>query len=214
MATDDLVRTADPAEVDRRVSQGYSIVRKRHLLVVDIDRTRLSIGAPPDGVAIGPLPEDPTALIEMHGLSYPPEHPDHVPAETDPGVARAFFADLFEGRDVGPWMPAASFAARRSDRIVGSVIVNWFDAPVDEPVGSGSYSGPWVSDLQVHLYERRHGLGRLLLLTAMDAVATDGHPRIGLAVTEGIPAEQLYRGLGFVDLAPPMWQLRPPLSSI
>ncbi len=208
MTADDLVRTADPAEVERLTARGYEVVRKRFLLVADVDDVPAPMRAPAEGITVGPLPPEPESLIDMHWLSYPPEHPDHVPEETDPAVAQAFFTDLFDGRVVGPWMPEASFVARRQDRVVGAVIVNAFDDDTD-----GLYTGPWVSDLQVRPDEQRHGLGRLLLTHAMCAVAARGHPRIGLAVTKGIDAERLYRQLGFDDLAPPMWQLRPPLSS-
>ena len=104
MSDDSLIRTTDPAEVERLVALGHVVVRRRFLLVADLDAFAGQAPPPtPAGYRIELLAPDPEPLLEMHWLSYPPEHPDHVPEELDPDVARAFFTDLWDGEIVGPY---------------------------------------------------------------------------------------------------------------
>ena len=61
--------------------------------------------------------------------------------------------------------------------------------------------GPWVADIFVVPSHRGRGLGLALLLRAIPWSHAAGEAQIGLTVTDGNPAEQLYVSAGFP--APP-----------
>ncbi len=98
---------------------------------------------------------------------------------------RGYVAALFKGES-GQYMPDASYVALDDARIVGAILVtHWLGTPL-------------VAELGVAKDRRGKGLGRSLLQTAMNRLATRDETRLALYVTLGNdPAIGLYRSMGF-----------------
>ncbi len=199
---DQLVKVEDRAERDRLVGLGGVVVKERRVLVLDLGG--FDVGMAPHSVTIQPLRLDAEQLVAIHHAVYTPAHPDHVPAEDDPVIAEDYFVSLLAGSLVGPLLAPASFeAVDDGGRLRGFVIAS--DRRDDE-----IYTGPWVSEFEVHPAARGRGLGTALMSRSVAALRDAGHATLGLAVTVGIDAERLYERLGFADSGDHSWFVRMP----
>jgi GNAT superfamily N-acetyltransferase len=121
-------------------------------------------------------------LIPAHRAAYRPGHPDYEVARGSDPIAR-----LLRGELVGPLLDASRMALV-DGRIVGAAILNDFP-------GGPPYAGPWLSEL--FRDPAVPGIGRELLRGALAAAAADGLPALGLAVSGGNPAGDVYLQEGF-----------------
>jgi GNAT superfamily N-acetyltransferase len=115
------------------------------------------------------------------------DHPDFLshPYPEDPALD---LAPLLDGRQVGPLLGASALAVDDRDRVVGAAIVN-------RAGGTPPEAGPWLS--QLFRAPTHRGAGRALLEHVLAALTAAGEEALGLTVTDGNPAERLYRALGF-----------------
>lgn len=121
-------------------------------------------------------------LLAAYLSSHPPDHVDaHVLTGED---SRAHLARILSG-ELGRSLEGSALAIDDEDRVVAAILVNEF-AATDPPFG-----GPWVMEL--FRAPGARGAGRALLERAL--AVTEG--TLGLAVTDGNPAERLYVELGF-----------------
>jgi L-amino acid N-acyltransferase YncA len=146
-------------------------------------------GAPPPGVRIGPLDADAAALAAIYAAAYPPEHPDwtYGGAPADP---EAELGDILAGRMVGPVLDCSRLALDASGAMAGALIVTGAE-------GEPPFGGPWVAELFRRSGADLRGTGRALLEVGLAEASASGLATLGLAVTEGNPAERLYAALGF-----------------
>jgi GNAT superfamily N-acetyltransferase len=128
------------------------------------------------------LTADAQELLPAHRAAYGPDHPDHAIASGPDPIGR-----LLSGELVGPLL-AASRMAVVEGRVVGAAILNHFP-------GEPPHAGPWVSEL--FRDPAVPGIGRALLRGALTAAAADGLPALGLVVSAGNPAGELYLEEGF-----------------
>ncbi len=166
---------------------------RRHSLLMAVD---LAISAdtplPPDGSC---RPIDP-AHIQDYGMivsrAYPPDHPDHEPADADPHHAADSILTYLTGTEIGPLIAEASAeAVDRNGRVVGGIIVNGIGASLEFE------GGPWITDLFVDPDSVGCGVGTSLLTRAIAQLRLAGYTTLGLAVTFDNPAQRLYRRLGW-----------------
>jgi GNAT superfamily N-acetyltransferase len=141
-------------------------------------------------------PEDlADALTGPHRGAYPATHPDHDPDTDATAVATAsHLRALLGGGVTGPLEPALSAIVRTATDPVGAIIVTRRSA---DTIWAG---GPWIVELFVDPRHAGHGLGRSLLEHTLSAGARLAEPHVGLAVTHGNPAAELYRSAGFRDV--------------
>lgn len=125
-------------------------------------------------------------LLAAVGSAYPPEHPDY---QTDQAEQLGDLRGILSGQLVGPLLPRSEVVLA-GDHVVATLLLS--NAPGQPPFG-----GPWVSDVFRHRDPAYAGLGSLLLRRALAGLASDGRSSLGLAVTEGNPARQVYDRLGF-----------------
>jgi GNAT superfamily N-acetyltransferase len=144
-------------------------------------------GPPPDGVRIVAADRPASNLAAAFRAAYARDHPDFRshPYPDDPALD---LAPLLDGRQVGPLLAASALAIDDRDRVVGAALVNRMP-------GTPPEAGPWLS--QLFRAPAHRGAGRALLEHALAALARGGEHALGLTVTDGNPAEQLYRSLGF-----------------
>jgi GNAT superfamily N-acetyltransferase len=168
------------------VAAGGRPGRHAHVLSRDLDSVPPP-EPPPRGVRIVAADRPAADLAGAFRAAYPREHPDFLshPYPEDPGLE---LAPLLDGRYVGPLLDASALAVDDGDRVVGAALVN-------RAAGSPPEAGPWLS--QLFRSPAFPGTGRALLSHALSALAAAGEEALGLAVTDGNPAERLYAALGF-----------------
>lgn len=188
-----LVRISDRADVTASLLAAGGRAG-RHSFTMTRDRTRPAppVASPP-GVALEPLTIDAAAeYATVMRRAYPPDHPDHEPADDDPERARAMVEAYLRGEVVGPFLRDLSWAATDSGRVVGAIVVSEHGTSRTFP------GGPWITDVFVDPRAVGRGVGAALVAATIRAAATpeDGSV-LGLAVTFGNPARHLYERLGF-----------------
>jgi GNAT superfamily N-acetyltransferase len=170
------------------VAAGGRQGRHAHVLSRDLrDAPPSRPGAPPPGLRIVAADRPASELVAAFRAAYARDHPDFRahPYPDDPALE---LAPLLDGRQVGSLMAASALAVDEAGGVVGAALVN--RAPGDPPD-----SGPWLT--QLFRAPAHPGTGRALLEHVLAELAAAGEPALGLAVTDGNPAERLYRALGF-----------------
>jgi GNAT superfamily N-acetyltransferase len=143
----------------------------------------------PPGVRIGPLDRGAGELAPLYAAAYPPDHPDWAHAER-PEDFGAELAGILDGSVAGPRLDSSRLATAADGTPAGVLVVTQLDDP--PPFG-----GPWVAELFRRPGPELRGTGRGLLQAGLAAATAAGLGSMGLAVSEGNPAERLYAELGF-----------------
>jgi GNAT superfamily N-acetyltransferase len=144
---------------------------------------------PPPGIRIGPLDRPAHELADIFTAAYPPGHADWTYGPVPPDL-EADLAAVLDGSLVGPRLEVSRLAIDPGGRPAGALVVT--DAPGEPPFG-----GPWVAELFRAPGPELRGTGRALLEAGLAAATAAGLATLGLAVSEGNPAERLYAALGF-----------------
>jgi GNAT superfamily N-acetyltransferase len=176
----------------RLIARGASLRRHAHCMTF-----RLAGWDPPSGWAepvLGPglvarsWAHDAADILSSWRLAYPPGHPDHIHGD-DAHVIAEDLSPLIAGSVIGPVM-ACSGVVERDGFVVAACIVN--DREGQPPMG-----GPWIGDVFRRPGADYAGLGATLIRRALALAGAAGLPAVGLAVSEGNPARQVYARLGF-----------------
>lgn len=141
------------------------------------------------GIAIGPLDCAPAAIAPAMLSAHPPDHPDFEPGEDKLPNVVTRLERLIDGHDAGPVLPCSRVAVDANGSVRGAAIITEI-LRREPPMG-----GPWLAEL--YREPGWSGLGAALLRAALWQAAADGHPAIGLAVTEANAARGLYEATGF-----------------
>jgi len=156
--------------------------KRRHARLMTHDLQAVPTEVDPRVVPLAAAPEE---LERVYRSAYRPDHPDFEMSKDSGAIG-----ELLRGELVGPLLGASRMAVS-DGAVVGAAILN--DFPGEPPA-----AGPWLSEL--FRDPRVPGIGRELLRGALAAVAADGLPALGLAVTVGNPAVGLYEDEGFRTL--------------
>jgi GNAT superfamily N-acetyltransferase len=191
------ISTREGQVADALVARGADLVRASSLMVLALPAATAAVPS----ADIRPLRDVPEEYGEVIRAAYPPDHPDHEMMEATPAGAAATVRGYLDGSIVGPLLRDASAEARDASGALAGLIVISMMPPDGEYEGS-----PWITDICVDPAAQGQGLGRALLAHAIDRVGAEGHPALGLAVTQGSPARQLYEAMGFVERFP-AWTL-------
>ena len=178
-----------PRELGELLILRGAIVRRRSTLMeCDPSAERPLAPVVPPGVTIEPAPgRTPDDLLAAYMDAYPPAHPDHH-VGLDRDGQREMLRALMAGEVIGPLLDC-SRVARTAAGYVGAALV--FDPSGEPPLG-----GPWIGELFRHPDAPR-GTGAALLAATLDRARADGLRVVGLRVSDGNPARELYDRLGF-----------------
>jgi L-amino acid N-acyltransferase YncA len=138
---------------------------------------------------IGPLDCSAPELVEVYRAAYPPAHVDWRYTGPPPDYEEDL-AGILGGWIAGPRLEVSRVAVDAAGRPAGALIVT-------ELEGGPPFGGPWVAELFRRPGSELRGLGRALLQAGLAAATAAGLPALGLAVTDGNPAQRLYESLGF-----------------
>ena len=185
----------DDALTDALLARGASLVRLGHVFTLPLPRRdglpRVST-VDLSSSRIEAIDRSPHDLGELSLRAYPATHVDF---ETDVAdVAADEIRGLLDGSILGPCIRTASAQVIDRGRLVAACIVN--RAP-----GTPPWGGPWVSNVFRDPVPAYRGLGAVLLHRAVTVLEAAGESALGLAVTEGNPAMDLYRSMGFEHVA-------------
>lgn len=184
--------TTSPDEAAALRAAGARLVRHVHYLVLDPLDAVPAGEALPDGLTLRAGVETGDSLIGAALAAYPPGHPDAQPFRSR-SEAEEEMAALLGGGAAGPLVhDASATVADATGGVAGAVIVTRLPAQA-----WGWPGGCWVAEVFVAAGWQGRGLGRALMRHAIARCVAAGEARIGLAVTDGNPAERLYLRLGF-----------------
>lgn len=171
------------------VAAGGRPGRHAHVLARDLQLEPASDARPaPEGLTMQPLDRPPADLVAAYRSAYSPQHPDGVArANEDPEEE---LTRILEHGSLGPLLECSGLAVDRHDRVAAVALIT--DTPGDPPFG-----GPWVTECFRHRDAHYAGAGRALLERSLVLATRAGLRTMGLAVTHGNRAEQLYAALGF-----------------
>jgi ribosomal protein S18 acetylase RimI-like enzyme len=178
----------DPALGRALIALGARPTRHAHIHSRDLRRDP----APAewaDAPGIGPLDRTAAELVEVYRAAYPADHVDWRHSGP-PADYEADLAGILDGRIAGPRLDASRLAVDAAGEPVGALIVT-------EVEGDPPFSGPWVAELFRRPGDDLRGTGRALLQAGLAVATAAGLPSLGLAVTDGNPAQALYGSLGF-----------------
>ncbi len=159
----------------------------------------------PDGITIVPFAHGATDLHPASLRAFPIGHADRDPASSDEQEL-ADLERLLRGDMVGPVLPASHVATSPDHGVVGAAIVT--DRAGEPPSG-----GPWVAWIFRDPEHAPPGTGAAVLGASITALTGAGAPGLGLAVTDGNPAQGVYERLGFTIVARTVSVLIGPLDA-
>lgn len=129
---------------------------------------------------------DPERLPPALIAAYPPAHPN--PVTPDPAAAAQSLRETAGDPD-NPRLRATT-VAEVGGRPAGAALV------LDSRHVTG-WKGPWVMNVFRDPALGPPGVGRAMLVRALDVLRADGESTVGLAVTATNPARHVYERLGF-----------------
>jgi GNAT superfamily N-acetyltransferase len=190
------IRTTDAGEAADLIASGAVLQRHAHDMQLELRSVQMSAGwlhpVLPPTLRLTPVDRP---VVDIARASLGPYSADHVDAAQGGTLteATATYERLLAGDTAGGVMHAMSSLVIDvpTDSVVAAVIVTLLQAESWWP------GGPWVVDLFVVPRLQSAGLGRRLLQLVIARCVAEGYERVGLSVTEGNPAERLYRAVGF-----------------
>jgi GNAT superfamily N-acetyltransferase len=141
------------------------------------------------GIRIGPVDRTPAEIAPAMLAAHPPAHPDFEPGDDEPANVVARLERELGGREAGPLLTCSRLAVDAGGRVRGAALIT------EIPAGELPMGGPWL--IELFREPGWGGLGAALLRAALWQAAADGHPAVGLRVTEGNAARGLYEATGF-----------------
>jgi len=174
------------------VAAGGRLVRHSHVLSRDLRaEPATSAGALPDDLELHPADRPAADLVPAYRSAFSPEHIDGA-ARVDEDPLREL-ERILEGRAVGPVLECSGLAVDAAGDVCAAVLIT--DSGGRPPLG-----GPWIAECFRDRLPRHAGAGRALLEQTLLRATRNGLPAIGLAVTDGNRARDLYAALGFRDV--------------
>ena len=127
---------------------------------------------------------DPHDILDAYRAAYStPGHPDPLPDRDDEVLAERL-APLLTARP-SHLLPSSRLVVDPEDRVVAGAFLQ------------ATPRGPWIADVFRRPGPDQAGLGSALLRQVLAGAAADGVRELGLAVTDGNPAQGRYARLGF-----------------
>lgn len=172
---------------------GARLVRHSHLLSRDLHAHPATTAHPlPGGLELTPADRPPAHLVPAFRAAFPPEHVDG-PARVGKDL-QAELAGVMVHGVAGPLLPCSRLAVDAHGNVHAAAIITRLEES-GPPLG-----GPWVAECFRDRDPRFAGAGRALLEHVLLQATRDGHASIGLAVTHGNRARELYAELGFREI--------------
>jgi GNAT superfamily N-acetyltransferase len=171
---------------------GGRLVRHSHLLSRDLLADPATEAGPlPGGLRLTPADRPAADLVPAFRAAFPPEHVDG--ADRVGKDLRVELAAVLERGVAGPLLPCSRLAVDAAGDVHAAALITGLE-------GAAPFGGPWVAECFRDRDPSYAGAGRALLEHALLQATRDGLPTVGLAVTHGNRARELYFELGFREI--------------
>ena len=171
---------------------GGRLVRHSHLLSRDLRDDPATHAEPlPAGLELTPANRPPADLVPAFRAAFPPEHVDGA-VRVGKDLEKELAVVLERGA-AGPLLPCSRLAVDAGGAVIAAAIITDLE-------GEPPFGGPWLAECFRDRNPRYAGAGRTLLEHALRQATQDGHRTVGLAVTHGNRARELYLELGFREV--------------
>jgi len=172
---------------------GGRLIRHSHLLSRDLRARPATDASPlPRGLRLTPADRPAADLVPAFRAAFPPEHVDG-PARIGADL-QAELARVLEDGVAGPVLPCSRLAVDDGGDVRAAAIITRLEEG-EPPLG-----GPWLAECFRDRDPRYAGAGRALLEHTLLQATRDGLGTLGLAVTHGNRARELYDELGFREV--------------
>ena len=163
-------------------------VKTRHLYQLHLsDAPPAATLLQPEGILLSPTEADIPALAELMIDAYR-DTIDYDGETVEQAVAE--IESYFAGETAEP-LPYCSRLYFSGKQLAAACLVSWWPAP----------NTPLVAYVMTTSAYKGQGLGKLVVREALQALARDGYETVSAVITEGnIPSEELFAGLGFVQI--------------
>ena len=171
------------------IDSGGRLCRHSHLLSRDLHADPVTEAASLPGDLEPQAANRPAAdLVPAFKAAFPPRHVDgaaRVHEDPHEELERILIRGI-----AGPVLGCSRLAVDAAGDVHAAVIVTDLE-------GEPPFGGPWIAECFRDRDPRHAGAGRALLEHALLQATRDGLPCVGLAVTHGNRARELYAELGF-----------------
>lgn len=185
--------SCDPSLGELLEAQGARIVRRADEMTYDLEaHPAPAAWARPTtapGLSLGPLYQPVEELVDIWRAAYSDDHVDHDPRAHEPAGVD-FLGRILAGEVLGPLLPYSGSVTTRDGHAIAACIVTDRD-------GVPPHGGIWITELFRDPDPAYAGTGRALLQRALALAGSDRRPAVGLVVSVGNPAAELYLDLGF-----------------
>jgi GNAT superfamily N-acetyltransferase len=170
---------------------GGELVRHSHLLSRDLRADPATAARTlPAGLQLTPADRPTADLVPAFVAAFPADHVDGPGRVQDP---HAELAIVLEHGAAGPVLPCSRLAVDAAGAVRAAAIVTRLE-------GEPPFGGPWLAECFRDRDPRYAGAGRALLEHTLVQATRDGLTTLGLAVTHGNRARELYEELGFREI--------------
>ena len=171
---------------------GGRLIRHSHLLSRDLRAQPATDAAPlPGDLGLAPADRPTADLVPAFKAAFPPEHVDGAArVGKDPHEELAY---VLERGVAGPLLPCSRLAVDPGGVVHAAAIITGLE-------GAPPFGGPWIAECFRDREPRYAGAGRALLEHTLLQATRDGLATVGLAVTHGNRARELYAELGFREI--------------
>lgn len=131
---------------------------------------------------------DPQELFDSWHKAYGPTHPDHLPGNRI-DLIREHVQPLLDRTELGV-NHRSCIAILHGGIPIAGIIISLRE-------GSSPFGGPWIFEIWVDPEHKGLGIAKYLITQAQEKLKEDIYTSLGLAVTNGNQAKQLYECAGF-----------------
>ncbi len=199
----ELISTSNSAFAKELIAQGC--ITKRNAIAMTCDLTQLKISPTQNLRETRFIEEiDSGELFESWNNAYGSTHPDHIPGNRS-DLIRDHLQPLLDRTEMGD-NHRSSLAIIDNGTPIAAIIISLRD-------GLPPFGGPWISEIWVEPKHQGQGIAKYLIAHAQVKLKADGYSSLGLAVTNGNQAKQLYENTGFT-IVKEFWTLAVPNSQV
>ena len=195
----ELISTSHEESARQLINQGCTVKRNAIAMTCNLTNQEFSPAAIHNQTR---FVEDiePESLFDSWNNAYGPGHPDHVTGEKHE-LIKEHLTPLLDHSELGP-NHRSSITLLDNETSIAAIIISLRE-------GQPPFGGPWVSEIWVDPDHQGKRIARYLIDQAQLTLQQDGFTSLGLAVTNGNPAKNLYATAGFTTVEE-FWTLKLP----
>jgi len=186
----DLISTSHTEFARQLINQGSTVKRNSIAMTCNLTNQEITPRTIPNQTRFIEEVEPENLFISWNN-AHGEDHPDHVTGEKQ-ALIDEHLKPLLDHSEVGP-NHRSSIAVLENGTVIAAIIVSLRE-------GQPTMGGPWISEIWVDPDHQGKRIARYLIDQAQLTRQQDGFTSLGLAVTNGNPAKNLYATAGFTTV--------------